>query len=555
MKGRLGSPRSAKKTPKPKPIGNMVKWEEHVENKYNCRCFKCPGLYANEVKRFVGIRDIKGSEFKGEAHPEPIVPITENNLDNLMRLTGLNESQIGDQFYLGILEFEVELMTLLFTLKNMGHRSIMMLMGRGQGKTYIEDWENSIEMKFWARNILLLSETDAMLKVGNWMYLWALNNNYIKTSQKFAKKDSYQHFTLINGAQLDIYGFMIKKTVGIHDVKIVGDDIVNFDWKNRPADNKRAKEHWNSSLNPIIRTGLEIFGTRKFEDDPLEYLMNNVKGMIVIKVSSFKACPHNPIPNEEGVYDECNICKDDCLVAPEIHSYAEYMDKKEEDYESWYSEYMQNTNRKEGGMLSPEDIHFTSLPHFKENVILGGTGVDCADTLDERNDYVGIVSCLSQRVDLDKVEKGRRRFVFYASDIARRLARNSEVKEKKKPCDWTEIDEDGEVKRIVRGIIESVQVQCEFHRLHYPKIPYIVAWERNRSGIAIMEQALLEYRKKEKVEIEKGKWVRLTWPGHLVPDHKTAAKYKKQGKANVPMGITHGTDKIKRVYGQLLSPD
>ena len=553
-----------------KNTSNMTTWEEHIQNTYHCKCYTCPGLFANEVKRFVGFRgykqnatmkshakgelfilDKKGNVYEGEAKPEPYVPISYVNEENLKRITGKTKEQLGRLYFLGVLDYEVEILTLKFTLRNMGYPHILILMGRGLGKTWMEDWENSIEMKYFARNILLLSESDAGKDVGDWIHTWAFENKILKatTHRQGGKRGSYLDFTLHNGSKLYVYGYMEKHSLGKHEIKIVMDDVVNLDWQNRPSDEKRSRQHWHSNLNHMNRIGLDIWGTRKYEGDLLGYFIKVLKDLIIIKISPFTKCPHQLIPNENGVYEECLICKDDNLLAPEIHSFNDYMDKKEENYDSWHSEQMQNPHRKEGGMVAPSDICYVNRPHWTDGVLLGGTGVDCADTTDVKNDMVGIVSCLSQRFEIEK--RDVRAFTVYNTDVARRLARNSEVKEKKKPYDWIEIGEDGTEKHIVRGIFETVQLHCEFHINNYPHIPYIVAWERNRSGIAIMEQALREFRLGEKVEIEKGVWVKLTWPGYLVPDKDVGIKYPHDGNSNIKLGITHNTNKEVRVEGEL----
>jgi hypothetical protein len=546
----------------------MPDWEDHIQQTYSCKCFQCPGLYANELMNFVGFRgyqkrsnskshskgllnilDVKGKEHEGEAHPEPKVPVTYVNEENLKRITGKTKEQLGRLYFLGILEYEVEILTLKYTLEGMGYPHQMVLMGRGLGKTWMEDWENSIRMKYFAQNILLLSESDAGKDVGDWIHTWATENKHLESTnkRKGGKRGSYLDFKLHNGAKLYVYAYMEKHSLGKHEIRIVMDDAVNLDWQNRPSDEKRARKHWHSNLDHMNRTGLDIWGTRKYEGDLLGHFIKVIPDLVLIKISPFKQCPHQLTPNDNGVYDECSICRNDNLLAPEIHSYEEYMDKKEGNYDSWYSEQMQDPYRKEGGMVEPSDIHYVRRPQWFEDVTMGGTGVDLADTLDDKNDMVGIVSCLMQSVPIDSRTKTRK-FTFHASDVARRLARNIEVKEKKKPCDWT--TDDG--KRIVRGIIESVQLQCEYHFNNYPNIPYIIAWERNKNGIAIMEQALREFRNKEKVEIRKDVWVLLTWPAYLVPDRGEAIKIPHDGDTNIKLGITHNNEsKETRVYSQL----
>jgi hypothetical protein len=542
----------------------MPTWEEHIEATYKCKCFKCPGLYANEIMNFVGFRghktkapkgshskgflntlDRHGEVFEGESEPVPEVPITDNNLDNLMRITGKTEEELERMYYLGILDYEVEIMTLKFMLKNMRYSMVMILMGRGLGKTWMEDWENSIRMKYFAMNILLLSESDAGKDVGDWIYNWAFYNKYVKKRDKGAKGQTYLSFTLHNGAKLYVYGYMDKHSLGKHRIQIVGDDIVNLDWQNRPADERRARQHWHSNLDHMNRSGFDIWGTCKYEGDLLGHFQNVLRKLVVIKISPFKSCSHQLETNDNGVFEECHICKDGNLLAPELHSYEEYMDKKEGDYDAWYSEQMQNPYRKEGGMLEPSDIYICRRPLLHEGILMGGTAVDSADTLNERNDMVGIVSALSERYLEDK--RSRRKFTVYRSDVARRLARNTEVKEKKKPCDW--VDEKG--RRIVRGIFESLQLECEYFQRNYPNRHYAVVFERNKSGIALIEQALLEYRNNTLLEIERGRFVRITWPVYLISDRKEAVKFDSEGNVNVPLGITSKGDKEKRIYGGL----
>ena len=127
-------------------------------------------------------------------------------------LTGKTKDQMGRLYFLGILKYEVEILTLKFTLENMGYPHIMVLMGRGLGKTWMEDWENSIRMKYFERNILLLSESDAGKDVGDWIHTWAFENKYLKatTKRQGGKRGSYQDFTLHNGAKLYVYGYMEK---------------------------------------------------------------------------------------------------------------------------------------------------------------------------------------------------------------------------------------------------------------------------------------------------------------------------------------------------------
>lgn len=502
------------------------------------RCPHCPGAYANEITKFVGFRghldtfkhpkggtvelailDMKGEEYPGEVHPEPIVPVTNINRDNLMRLTGRTREELGRRFYLGILGYEVAVLTLLFTLYGMGHENVMVLMPRGVGKTYMEDWENAFDMKHQYKNILLLSESDAMLKVGNWIYTWAFNNDYLKDSSKNSRQSSYQHFTLKNGAQMDLYRFMDKKTVGIHDVKIVGDDIINLDWKNRPSDNRRAIEHWHSNLNMMIRIGLEIFGTRKFEGDPLQHLMETIEDLVIIKLSPFIQCTHEN-KNSQGTFDPCHVCRDLCLLAPELHSYEEYMDKMEENYESWYSEQMQDPHAKAGGMVEEDDILYIQRPFFPEARMIC-ISVDVAEEWEDSttSDMSAVVSCVMTS-EQDERKKHHRKFTFYKANVSRMPFRNTKDKKGK----------------MHRGLIETIDEHVKYAQLNYPNIPLIIAIERNGPGIILINQILRE------------QW---PWMKRIIADKGQAVKWTKEGRANIPLGIKHQKEKTPRIFSEL----
>lgn len=537
-------------------LKGLVTWEQVVETKYNCKCYHCPGIYANEVMQFVGFRgrldkngkchlDMKGAEHRGEAFPPPIVLVTKKNRDNLKRITGKTEEELKHRYFIGILRYELELMVLTRFLSWMGYTDFLRLLPRGHGKTFMNSWDDQIDLKWFQQNIMMLSETSARFKVGNWIYLWSHYNGYLMNPEAYARKNTYQHFELLNGTRMDIYKYMEENLVGEHNYILVMDDVVKKKWKSRPTDCERAKEQWNSNISLVIHPIMRADGTRKFEGDPLQHFMETIEELVIIKMSPFVECPHDN-RNPDGTFDPCPICKNDCLLAPEIHSYEDLMAKKEEDYDAWNSEMMQNPHALEGGMVSPEDIHYVRRPHWTEGILMGGTGVDCADTTELTNDFTGIISCLLQQ-EQHEDETWHRKFIFYYSDVARRLARNSVVLEKKKPYDW--IDDQG--RRIVRGIIETVQLHFEVHKRFYINIPWGCAWERNKAGIAIMEQALRAYRNKDVVEIKKGVFVKLTFPAFLFPDPLQAAKRPKKSKTNVRLGITHVKEKETRITSEL----
>lgn len=526
--------KNKKKSKKSKPP-EFTPYEQMVP------CPHCPGAYANEVTKFVGFRgqlrrkrhpkgkivemaylDIKGEVHEGEAFPVPLVPVSRSrNLDNLKRLTGKSEQEIGSKYYIGILKYEIEILTLIFTLKGMGCENVMILAPRGHGKTYIEGWENQTDMKWFSRNIMLLSETNARLKVGNWIYVWALKNGYLKDPEKFSRKMTYQHFELLNGARMDIYKYSKEDLVGEHDYVLKMDDTVKKKWHSRPTENEKMIEHFQSNINMILRTGLEDFGTRKFEGDPLQHRMEHVKDMVVIKLSPFIRCPHDNL-NSQGTYDPCSICRDLALLAPEIHGHDALMDKMEEDYDAWFSEMMQDPHPREGGMVEESDIAYENRPYFADTK-LWGIGVDVAENWDDSllADMSAVISC-AMWFEKDEKEREMRRFTFMTEDVRRMPFRTTK-------------DKNG---RETRGIIETIDKVVKKMVIDYPNVPFIIAIERTGPGLVLIEQVLREHKE----------W---SWHKHVISDKGIAVKWISPGKANVPLGIKHQTEKIPRINSEL----
>lgn len=376
-------------------MAKLQSWDKVV------KCPHCPGLYANEVMKFVGFRgnidkngichlDLKGKEYHGEAHPPPIVPVTNVNRENLMKHTGFTREQLGSRFFLGILKYEVEIMSLIFLLRNIGYENIALLMARGHGKTYIWCWNDQIRLKHFPYNIMLLSETNARLKVGNWVYVWALKNNYLKDPEKYARKSTYQHFDLLNNNRMDIYKYSEEALVGEHDYILKLDDVVKRKWRERPTENEKMINHFQSNINFIIRTGFEICGTCKFEGDLINHIITNIEDIVVIIQTPFIECPHGNI-NEKGTYIECDICRDDCLIAPEIHSYDSLMKKKDEDIEAWWAEMMQDPHPMEGGVWSEITTQFEVETPYVKYYDAFFIYVDRATTLNQKSDLTGCV--------------------------------------------------------------------------------------------------------------------------------------------------------------------
>ena len=492
------------------------------------KCPHCPGLYANEVMKFVGFRgnvdkngvctlDMAGGEYPGEAWPPPIVPVRRENRDNLMRLTGKTREEIGSRFFIGILKYEVELMSLLFTLRGMGYENIALLMARGMGKTYIFDWDDQIGLKHFNRNIMMLSETNARKKVGNWIYVWALRNKYLKDPEKFARKSTYQHFELLNGSRMDIYKFSDEDLVGEHDYVLKMDDIVKRKWRERPTENQKMIDHFQSNINFIIRSGMEICGTRKFEGDVLEHIIENVEDLVLIKQSPFIKCPHGN-RNDDGTYDPCDICKDACLLAPEIHGYEGLMKKMYEDFEKWFAEMMQNPHPMKGGMVDEEDIIYIPKPHWTKTKAIC-IGVDSTEADLDSVDMCGVVSCAMLKDT--KVPE----FIFLDADVRKMPFRN-----------LYERDKNNKKKLKARGILETIGFLVDFYEKNYPNVQILIAIERQGGGLFIIKEA---------------RQAKLWWFKYVIFEvDKSTRGYDVKKK----YGITHTKEKTGRIFSELRYP-
>ena len=514
---------------------------------------KFVGYIGHEDRNGYAVLDPDGEIHKGEALPEPIDDIT------------------GE--YTGIQQYQAD-----WILTYRDNSNILNIWGRGEGKTWKTSWIIQLGMKYECDKFLYFSLTDVAFIVANWVYIWAQNNDAIidsdtvKVKKKVTgRKDSYQKFSLINGARMEIHGIRTASTLGYHGWIIIFDDIIDKSHKRLPHLQKDLETRWNSQYSKYRRKKFIMDNTRKFPGDFFDYIIEQFekKGEAFKKrkgylPDKYKLCIDLKTPYTELQYtggiagyrqfiDDMNKDKipynTNNILAPWYTS-----DDIEimilEDWESFHAEMMGNPKALEGGMVKPSDLLFVKRPHFSEGVQMGGTGVDCASTEDENNDYTGIVSCLMAGVYDAEKKRTNKQFTFFKADIRRVLARNIEVENENDPFDW--IDEKG--RKIRRGIIETVQLHYEYWKREYPNKPYIVAWERNNAGIAIMEQGLRLFRNQEEIEIEKGNWVRCTFPGRLVEDPNQAIRLKKKKKANVRLGITHLKEKKTRIYSELQFP-
>lgn len=499
------------------------------------------------------IIDPSGEIHPGEALPEPIDEITDE--------------------FLGIQEFQVEA---IITYRD--NHNILNIWGRGLGKTWKSSWIIEFVQKHECDKFLYFSLTDIAFIVANWVYLWAQNNNAIidddtvKVKKKVTgRKDSYQKFSLINGARFEVHGIRTSSTLGYHGWIIIFDDIIDISHKRLKKLQISLQNRWNSQYSKYRRKKFIMDNTRKFEGDFFDYMIDQFekKGKAFKKRKGY-------YPNKYKLFIDLKTPYTDLQYSGDIEGYREFIRKtnkdqipydenniiapwydpddfeimKLEDWESFQAEMMGNPKALEGGMVKPSDILYVQRPNFAHGVQMGGTGVDCASTEDESNDYTGIISCVMTGIKNKEKKRLDKQFTFYKSDVKRILARNVETSNENDPYDW--IDDRG--RKIRRGIFETVQLHCEYHKHNYPGITYIVAWERNNAGIALLEQALRAFRNKEEIEINKGQWVTIDFPNYFVEDPNQAVKWDKKGKRNIKLGVTHIKEKQTRIYAELRYP-
>ncbi|MHA2182520.1 MAG: hypothetical protein ACXAAH_13955, partial [Promethearchaeota archaeon] len=428
---------------------------------------KFVGYIGFEDYKGYAVIDPEGDIHQGEAYPEPVDEITEE--------------------YMGIQPYQAQ--SILTYRDNF---NILNIWSRGFGKTWKSSWIICFTMKYECDKFLYFSLTDVAFIVANWIYLWGQNQDAIivdsveKTKKKLTgRKDSYKKFSLINGARLEIHGIRTSSTLGYHGWIIIFDDIIDIEHKRLKHLQKSLESRWNSQYSKYRRKKFVMDNTRKFEGDFFDYIItqfetkgkafkkrkgelsNKYKLLIDLKtpytelsysgsIAGYRRFI-NKMNKDEIPYDTNNI------LAP-WYEPDDFEIMKLEDWESFNAEMLGNPKALEGGMVKPSDIHYCNLPHWTHGIQMGGTGVDCASTEDEDNDFTAIESCFMQGIENKEKRRLDKRFTFYRSDVKRILARNVEVDNENDPFDW--IDDNG--KKIRRGIIETVQWHWHYHKINYP---------------------------------------------------------------------------------------
>lgn len=466
-------------------------------------------------KAFCGFKDEHGIEHRGEAFPPPI-----------------NEK--GK--YLGVLQHELDGFKVAWVNLVNG---VMFKWPRGFGKTYLATWFMEFTMLFFGFPWMYLSSTEILTDVSFWIYRWASSQKLITTLMKGSKKNTYKSFEMNNGAKMRIYEYMGEELVGQHGWYIAMDDIIKKKWEDRPSDGLKAKRQWLHSISYIRRKGLLIFGTRKYQGDPLEFLETILvdHGMVVEVRTPYIM---------DGVFPDWVPLVDpltgrELLWVPELYTWEELESKKvtNEDpdidpYLAWQSEMMQNPLPRSGGLAELEDLKFVEkVPSFRNTRCLG-IGVDLAWTDGVTSDSSAVISCaMSSRIVKDvrySRPQVKKAFTMLRASIGRFPIRN-----RYKDRDNKELDK--------FGVLETIQQHWDYLRKYFPGIPIIVAIERNNGGIVIIDQA-----RRAKDEF--------VFANDIIEDSSPAYKKRKAKDPNITvrLGITHSKEKVARVFGELSFP-
>jgi len=394
-------------------------------------------------------------------------------------------------------------------------------------------------MLFFGFPWMYLSSTEILTDVSFWIYRWASSKNLISTMQKGSKKNTYKSFEMANGAKMRIYEYMGEELVGQHGWYIAMDDIVKKKWEERPSDGLKAKRQWLYSISFIRRKGLLIFGTRKYQGDPLEFLETILvdHGLHVEVKTPY--IMDGVFPNWTPLVDP--LSGRELLWVPELYTWNELESKKVENedpdidpYLAWQAEMMQNPLPKSGGLAELEDIRFIeSYPHFR-NVRCVGIGVDLAWTDGTTSDSSAVISCaMFSRIIKDirytrpQIKRG---FAMLKATIGRFPIRNRYKSKENKELEKY-------------GILELVQQHYDFLHRYFPGIPIIVAIERNNGGIVIIEQARRDINT-------------FSFARGIIEDSSPGYRKRKAKDPNITvrLGITHSKEKVARVFGELSHP-
>lgn len=224
----------------------------------------------------------------------------------------------------------------------------LIVVARDHGKSvlltlYIEYLLDSKKM-----DVLLLGWTDRIRQLAVFIYTYFLRNNLI--TDEYVVKNTANHFTTKDGVRFDCYGLKEKAILGMHPdiygskggLCLIIDDPIDESFEMYRSKERDLENRWASTIANINPNKTIICGTRKFEDDFLDYIQKGYKD----KVKVFFRTPYN----EDGT-----------LLCPERWTLEKLAEKRAEIGEYRFSsEYMGDPQPITGGVWIDEDLHWAS---------------------------------------------------------------------------------------------------------------------------------------------------------------------------------------------------
>ncbi len=298
--------------------------------------------------------------------------------------------------FIGILDYELEGYKIIED-----NDEVCLLWPREHGKTWLVEWYIQYRMKYYAENFLYLSLTKIRFAVSRNIFQWAWRNDLLdsKNAIKNDKQDTYRSFTLNNGAKFEEHRFMSKDILGYHGWNIVIDDFVDKKWETYQAKQEEAKDYWDYTLSYIGMNKLVLVNTRKFEGDLLDYILDLHEDTMVVDVKTpYKRCKcETPNVNERGLHVYCETCKQESLLAPQIHTQKELTKKKEKNLFAWYAEMMQDPHPIQSTIFKNITYIFEPKTPYVRHYDIFYIYIDRATTTKKSSDYTGVIMGLRDK--------------------------------------------------------------------------------------------------------------------------------------------------------------
>lgn len=197
-------------------------------------------------------------------------------------------------------------------------------------------------------DVLLLGWTDRIRQLATFIYTYFLRNDLITTES--IVKNTANHFTTKDGIRFDCYGLKEKAILGMHPdiygskagLCLIIDDPIDESFEMYRSKERDLENRWASTIANINPNKTIICGTRKFEDDFLDYIQKGYKDKIAI----FFRTPYNA---------------DGTLLCPERWTLEKLAAKREEIGEYRFSsEYLGDPQPLTGGVWIDSDISWAS---------------------------------------------------------------------------------------------------------------------------------------------------------------------------------------------------